>query len=175
MGGSRRESVRKSFSSAIRGDENDPDFSKYQLVAKKLLQASRSGDKTGVLPPMKEILLTCKQISQDCESREHDKSIPTQDREALSEIKAKLSEGLNSLMKATKNHASEGSSRSADKIAEEVKSLSFCLSDLLETMKIINSNGGNKNDTLRSKRDTLRSTYNDDDLPPLSVPELKVG
>jgi hypothetical protein len=152
----------------------DKHFKDYQKFANELLQLSKKENRAQVLGPMKGILLTCKQITQECENKEDDPGLGREDKEALIDVKQKLSECLTHLMSATKDHASGTNSKSSTLIEEEVSRLSFCISDLLELLKIINANVISK----PSKRDTMRSTLdgngNPTELPPFTLEELRV-
>jgi peptidoglycan hydrolase CwlO-like protein len=162
----------------VKEDESvqDAHFRDYQKYANELLALSKKDNKAQVLGPMKGILLTCKQITQECENREDDPSLPKEDKDALIDVKQKLSESLTHLMAATKEHASQGGPKTAAKIEEEVSRLSFCISDLIELMKIIQSNAIPIKAS--AKRDTLRSAVdgngNPTELPPFTLVELRV-
>ena len=160
-------------------DDDGNTFKDFQKISAELLSAARKESRPQVLGPMKSILLTCKQITQDCERMEEDVSISNSDKDSIHETKSKLSENLTLLMQATKEHAANTGPSLASKIEKELSNLSFCVSDILELLKIIQSNSSSRDTIGRSaKRDTLRSAAAapayDDNLPPMELKELKV-
>jgi hypothetical protein len=160
--------------------EKDDNFNDFQKISADLLSSARSSNRSSVLGPMKNILLFCKKISQDCEGMEQDSTINDDDKDALHEAKSKLSGDLSKLMQATKEHASGSGASLFTKIEKELSRLSFCVSDILELIKIIESNRVNISLPRSSKRDTLRSvggafsTHGGGELPPMKIGELRV-
>ncbi|KAJ2998072.1 component of the polarisome [Globomyces sp. JEL0801] len=140
-------------------------------------------DPKGVLTKMKQILLTCKKITQECEVMEDDPKIANADKDAIVDVKDRLSENLQILMEATKNHAKSGSSKTSKIIEDEVGLLTDSVADIVDLLKDILVNMkpaesfGNKETLSRSsKRDTVRSfaqPKNGDELPPMNLPELQ--
>ena len=133
---------------------------------------------------MKSILLICKEITQECEDLEGSSWLDSHDRKNLRDAKASLSESLTFLMQATKEHASNNGPSLLTKIEDEIKTLSVCLVDILDILKIIQSSTSTnplsgESRGLDSNRDTLRviepPNYDQGGDPPaLEVPDLLV-
>jgi chromosome segregation ATPase len=124
---------------------------------------------------MKSILLCCKQITKESETKEEDPNVNIEDREALMEVKQKLSESLTQVMQAAKEHTSGNNPKTAERIEQDLSTLSFCVSDLIELIKIVQSNAStlprsNKRDTMRS---AFESNPTNEPLPPLPLNELR--
>ena len=155
----------------------------FQKISSELIKAAKnSANRTLVLGPMKSILLTCKEITQDCEKMEDFPGIRLDDKKSLRETKLRLSECLTQLMSATKEHASNTGPSLVQKIEGELGNLSYCVSDILDLLKGIRNpsvpGGGNERDTLQSngKADAPNPSQNGGnyDEPAMELPELKV-
>jgi uncharacterized protein YcfL len=149
-------------------------YERYQANAQNLVNASKESNRSLVLNPMKQVLLSCREATEECEAIEDDPEIPEEDKEALFDIKTNLSKYLTSLMKAAKDHASiKGSDKTEKQIEKELSKLSFCISDLYELIKIIDSGANPLHQSLSLKRQTLKSE-SQEPLPPFELPELHV-
>jgi chromosome segregation ATPase len=110
-------------------------YSEYESASREFSKAIASSSDSAVLVPMKNILLNCKAITQQCEDLED--TSEEDDRQNLREAKDQLSDKLRILMAAAKQHAS-GSSRKS-RLEDNLKDLNFAVSDLIEMMKIVRS------------------------------------
>lgn len=149
-------------------------YEKYQKSAQDLIKASKEENSSLVLGPMKALLLACREVTEECEKIEDDPNVSEDDKDSIFDIKTNLSKNLTSLMQSTKSHASSPSSDSEKQIEKELSKLSFCISDLFELIKIIESEPAQ---TFSTKRQTMKLeaiTNNQEPLPPLELGELRV-
>ena len=164
------------------GQDPDSKLKAYEIAASDLSSAARKENGTAVLPPMKSILLTCKGITEEGEKLEDLPSVSMDDKNSLRDTKDKLSDALTHLMGAAKQHASSGGSpASASTIEEELRLLSFAVSDLVEMIKIVKSKGQSDAyseppttaDTMKDVNPNLEVPDNDN-LPPMDMQDLRV-
>lgn len=114
----------------------------FESSAAKIMAAARKHPGSGVLAPMKSILLCCKSITEDCEALEDLKSTRPRDIDALQSAKDKISDSLTPLMNAAKQHASQGGNDgSAANIDSQLRTVGHAFSDLAELMVLIRSKG----------------------------------
>jgi hypothetical protein len=144
-------------------------YEKYQENAAKLIEASKKEPSAGVLAPMKQVLLSCREVTEICQQIEEDPVVSEDDKESLFDIKTKLSSNLTALLQAAKEHASKRTSSTEKTIETEISKLSFCISDLFELTKIIESE---KNRTTLPKSNMKKDSYAE--LDPLDFQELQV-
>lgn len=165
--------------------QQDPLFRDFEKYSFDLIDSAKSSKREQVLGPMKNILLICKEITQECEQVESDPGRSSQDRKGLREAKARLSESLTFLMQATKEHASNNGPSLVKKIDDEIKTLSYCVGDILELLRIVQLGSANlpsAGGRGESNRDTLRSIeppsapakYDQGEPPALELPDLMV-
>lgn len=96
-------------------------YERFQLNAKNLVNSSKESNRSLVLNPMKQVLLSCREATEQCEAIEDNPDIPEEDKEALFDIKTNLPKYLTSLMKAAKDHAvKKGADSTAKQIEKEL-------------------------------------------------------
>jgi hypothetical protein len=135
---------------------------------------------------MKAILLSCKGITEECESLQDHPECSDEDLENLQTSKDSMSDFLNSLMTSAKLYASDATSQKASRVEENLKNLSYAVSDLVEFMKLfqdayqktartdrasvyVGSGALRRNTTIESKPNA-----NDEALPPMDLKDLIV-
>ncbi|KAJ3322145.1 component of the polarisome [Boothiomyces sp. JEL0866] len=174
---------REQITSPTQSDRTEKDvvptdlLSTFKKISKDLIDSTKNSNPVTVLGPMKSLLLTCKQITQDCEQKEDDPKVSNADKDDLADSKGKLSESLTHLMGIAKEHAS-GSAKydTSAEIQGEIEYLTNCVADLLDLLKFVsNAPTPKSNNPVSSQRDTMRQSvaYTNEELPPFELPELK--
>lgn len=115
----------------------------YQAAVDDLLNAARSDASTDVLVAMKSIVIACKTITEETESYENNSdNLPYEVRDAINQIKNRLSASLANLMEAAKKHATSFGSIPIDNLVDAAAGLSETIIELLMLLKIKGSGGG---------------------------------
>ncbi|KAJ3255908.1 hypothetical protein HK103_005824 [Boothiomyces macroporosus] len=116
-------------------------FTKFKAYANDLISSSSKGKKHMTVQLAKPLVLLCREITIECEKKEDDPKVREDDKDNIIDCKNKLSDCLANFIACTKVHASEGSLEAAKKLEIEIIALQNCVSELVDIMRIINSDG----------------------------------
>ncbi|KAJ3320409.1 hypothetical protein HDV06_005332 [Boothiomyces sp. JEL0866] len=116
-------------------------FTKFKAYANDLISSSSKGRKHMTVQLAKPLVLLCREITIECEKKEDDPKVCKDDKDNIVDCKNKLSDCLAKFIASTKVHASEGTIDAAKKLEVEIVALQNCVSELVDIMRIINSDG----------------------------------
>jgi len=129
----------------IREDKIDD----YEDAINHLIDAKESEKPTNVLVAMKDIVISCKTITEDIENFEQSTDLRSDEREQLDILKNYLSESLTTLMNSAKSYAtSQGKTPSPD-LEDSLLSLTDTVVDLIRYTKDLSSGTSPRKDSYR--------------------------
>ena len=156
--------------------EDNSFYVSYQQASTQLLQTAKKGSSTGVLAPMKAIIVACKALTED--SDRVAEGLRPKDSDSLKEAKETLSDELSGLMSLAKQHASRGDSAVA--IGDQLFKMQNCVIDLIERVAavkaqvIINTIKVGTPDTLKDNQSPILMKSPTKDPPPMALEDLRV-
>ncbi|KAJ3044235.1 component of the polarisome [Rhizophlyctis rosea] len=115
----------------------------YRSAVDNLTSAARGDVPTAVLVAMKSIVIVCKGVTEDVEFlKKTNKSLTVDDRERLQDWTEGLSQALQELMTAAKNHAANFNELDVGIIDGAVGALTERINGLVDTLRAYNRGAG---------------------------------
>lgn len=110
-------------------------YTAYETAMENLLQAARGQTNTNILVAMKNIVVVCKNITEDAEVFEDERSDDDELTDELGEMKNSLSASLTTLMTAAKNQATNMNDSNLDVLEVAAQKLTSTVSDLIRLIR----------------------------------------